>query len=278
MKSIVINLSKHNMDWSVGDYDGVRSIQKVFKFYTENKLDDIYANIDRIVVGFKSDWFNIKRHISSDCISIDVELVYSFPENEADRKINKDIENAIEKYVANIEIDYKQHDFNNFKELFDTLKDGGELITISIDGISKAPLVEINNVFDALNIDKKIIAIEEQEVECGASAGSIAVIVFICEAIAEGIIGGATYDFLKAQLMNIFRSGNGGIKSARITPKGIEKIRKDLRRMTNMELNDIRLEAACVNDDEIIIIFISDNKKIHLTCDIDYKVINVIVE
>lgn len=276
MSNLYLNIYTETMDFVSGDF--TPNIVKVKNYicslnnFNNEKIEELRALIMRV----KGDWISFKYAFFNETYYVDVYLIFR----------NKTLSVNQEEIVKNIILQCGEFllknkygaidiNINNSDKLSKLLEEDGFILSISEnDGSGLLNNKEIEKVFNENDIKYEVLNIGKSSFDGGASGAAENLIYFIMSSAASGV----TWDIMKPIL-----TGNLALPIQSITMKVMDKynfnkLRKIVADRIRVEERSLILTEMHKKNSKLNLEFRTSNKKIHITCDSNYNIIDFKVE
>ncbi|MFZ5969592.1 MAG: hypothetical protein ACOYVK_20730 [Bacillota bacterium] len=273
MANLSLTINVETIDFRSENFDTeVRQI-KSYQFSSEMITTDFVDQLNILMIRTKGDWikfsydyFNQNYYVTANLIFHDKQLTI-----QEENLVNQVIR-ACEQFFAEKNLQQTNQEYNNFDKLCNILSREGFILSISeLDGCGKLNYEELALLLRENNIPFEILNGHQSRFDGGASGGSGSLIFFILGSIASG----ATWDVIKLAFSKKFDFPFEELSYLRITKfenYKFNKLRNILAERIREEEQDLILREILKDDNEIILVFKTPKKTVHVRCDSNYDI------
>lgn len=272
MSNLYLNIYTKTMDFGSGDF--TPNIIKVKNYICSlsNLNNDKIEELRVLIMKVKRGWISFNYSFFNETYYVDAYLIFhnktlSMHEEE----IVKNVISQCGEFLLKNKYRTIDIDINNSDKLSELLEVDGFILSISEnDGGGYLNNKEIEKVFNKNDIKYEVLNISKSSFDGGASGAAENLIYFIMSSVASGV----TWDIIKPILTKNLALPIQSITMKTMDKYNFNKLRKVVADRIRAEERSLILTEMHKKNSKLNLEFRALNKKIYITCDGNYNIID----
>lgn len=276
MANLFLKVNLETIDFESETFD--TQVKNIKKYVLSS--DTLDANLlDRLhtkIIRTKGDWLRYDIDFFNGNYYVCMNLIFHSPNQTKEQyKIVEKIITECEKFFTENSFKCVNEKYNNSEKLAEIVDNDGFIISIADeDGGGILDNKHIEKILRENDIDFETLRINQSRFDGGASGVTGRFIYFILSSVQSGV----TYDIIKSLIISKLGIPIDYFKLSIFDNFKFKRLRKIIADRIREDVYDIVLSELYKGEEEITIVFKTQDQRITLICDKDYEIKEIRVD